>query len=308
VECLKQFQGILFGYEIDMFSDHKNLVYAATLSESQRVMRWRLILEEFGSNIQHIAGVDNTVADMLSRLPSANCDEQTPSTDRESRHANELFAINETNADVFPLTLLLVQAEQNKEKTNNKSDLSTNLKNKNKEFKKQVIDDVEIYLFNNKIYVPKSLCRRTLDWYHFYLNHPGGDRLAKTLQEVCNWKGITTQAKLHAKHCKSCQKFKRRAARYGHVPPMNIAQLTPWNMVHIDLISPYTKTVKQHQPGNKIKEVDLFLTCMTFIDPATEWFEIVEVPYYDLDEIKMDNQQYIHKLLLELVNCSTKRG
>jgi hypothetical protein len=295
VECLKQFRGILFGYEIDVFSDHKNLVYAATLSESQRVMRWRLILEEFGPNIQHIAGVDNTVADTLSRLPSANRDEQTQSTDRESRHANELFAINEPSADAFPLTLALVQAEQNKEKTDRKSDLSTNLKNKIKEFKTQVIDDVEIYFLNSKIYVPKSLRRRTLDWYHFYLNHPGGDRLAKTLQEVCEWKGITTQAKQHAKRCKSCQKFKRRAARYGHVPPMNIAQLKPWDTVHIDLIGPYTKTVKQHQPGNNIKEVDLFLTCMTMIDPSTGWFEIVQVPYYDLDEIKMDNREYIDK-------------
>jgi len=35
VECLKQFRGILFGYPINVFSDHKNLVYAATLSESQ---------------------------------------------------------------------------------------------------------------------------------------------------------------------------------------------------------------------------------------------------------------------------------
>jgi hypothetical protein len=39
VECLKQFRGILFGYEINVFSDHKNLVYAAMVSESQRVMR-----------------------------------------------------------------------------------------------------------------------------------------------------------------------------------------------------------------------------------------------------------------------------
>ena len=58
-----------------MFLDHNNLVYAATVSESQRVMRWRLILEEFGPNIQHtIAGVDNVVADVLSRLPLANGD------------------------------------------------------------------------------------------------------------------------------------------------------------------------------------------------------------------------------------------
>jgi hypothetical protein len=34
VECLKQFRGILFCYKINMFSDLKNLVYAATVSES----------------------------------------------------------------------------------------------------------------------------------------------------------------------------------------------------------------------------------------------------------------------------------
>ena len=31
VECLKQFRGILFGYEIYVFSDNKNLVYAANM-------------------------------------------------------------------------------------------------------------------------------------------------------------------------------------------------------------------------------------------------------------------------------------
>ena len=40
VEFLKQFRGVLFGYEIIIFSYHKNMVYAATLNEYQRVMRW----------------------------------------------------------------------------------------------------------------------------------------------------------------------------------------------------------------------------------------------------------------------------
>ena len=74
MECLNKFLGILFGYEINVLSYHKNLVYAATLSESQRVMRWRIILEEFGPNIQHIAGVDNIVADTLSIFPSTPSD------------------------------------------------------------------------------------------------------------------------------------------------------------------------------------------------------------------------------------------
>ena len=34
VECLKEFREIDFVYEIIVFSDNKNLVYAATLSES----------------------------------------------------------------------------------------------------------------------------------------------------------------------------------------------------------------------------------------------------------------------------------
>ena len=74
MECLKQFQGILFGYEINVFSDHKNLVYASTLSESQRVMRCLLIIEEFGPNIQHMAVVENKVSDTLSRLLSTTSD------------------------------------------------------------------------------------------------------------------------------------------------------------------------------------------------------------------------------------------
>ena len=75
VEYLKQFRNILFGYEIYVFSYHKNLIYEATLSESQHVMRWRLLLEEFGPYIHHIAGVDNIVADTLSCLKSSNTKE-----------------------------------------------------------------------------------------------------------------------------------------------------------------------------------------------------------------------------------------
>ena len=90
----KELRGIIFGYKINVFSDNKNLVYAANLSESQRVMRWQLIIEEFGPNIQHIAGVDNIVADMLSRLPYTPSDKNNPCTIKDQCCANELFAID----------------------------------------------------------------------------------------------------------------------------------------------------------------------------------------------------------------------
>ena len=56
------------------------MIYAETLSESQRVMRWKLILEEFGPNIQNISGVYNIVADTRIRLTSTSIDRYEPCT------------------------------------------------------------------------------------------------------------------------------------------------------------------------------------------------------------------------------------
>jgi len=74
VETVKEFRNVLFGCPIRVFSDHKNLVHTTTILQSQRVMRWRLILEEFGPDIRQIKGEDNIVADAISRLPTASQD------------------------------------------------------------------------------------------------------------------------------------------------------------------------------------------------------------------------------------------
>ena len=43
----------------------------------------------------------------------------------------------------------------------------------------QALDDVKIIFYDIKIYVQQSLRRSVLDWYHLYLNHTSGSRLAK---------------------------------------------------------------------------------------------------------------------------------
>ena len=37
------------------------------------------------------------------------------------------------------------------------------------------------------------------------------------------------------------------------------------------------------------------LTCMTMIDPATGWFDIVQIPTFNLDEVTAGNDEYIYK-------------
>ena len=146
VECLKQFRGSLFGYEINVFSYHKNMVYAATMSEYQRLMRWRLILEEFGHNIQHKAGVDNIVTDTLSILPSTPINNNEPCTRKAQCCANKLFAIGreENNDNCFPLNLLIVQRKQQKEPRIIKSSFSKYISDRGSGHSKKELEYVEI--------------------------------------------------------------------------------------------------------------------------------------------------------------------
>ena len=99
--------------------------------------------------------------------------------------------------------------------------------------------------------------------------------------------------------CKICQQHKRKR-KYVHVPAKTIEDLVPWRTVHTDLIGPYSITTKQTQPSGKTKEVELQLTAMTMVDPATGWFEIVEVPHYNIEEIVNDKDNYINKSLARI--------
>lgn len=68
VELLKEFKGMLLGQKLVIYTDHQNLIRDSLGSTSDRVQRWRLLLNEYGPEIRYIKGVDNTVADAISRL------------------------------------------------------------------------------------------------------------------------------------------------------------------------------------------------------------------------------------------------
>ncbi len=68
VETLKEFKGMLWGQSIKVYTDHKNLTRDALGLTSDRVYRWRLLLEEYTPDIVYIKGVHNTVTDAISRL------------------------------------------------------------------------------------------------------------------------------------------------------------------------------------------------------------------------------------------------
>ena len=294
VECIKEFRNILFGYQIIVYSDHKNLVHAATVSQSQRVMRWRMILEEFGPDIRHISGEDNIVADAISRIPTTAIDQNRKSTEFEDQENGKFLTKSSEflvlqNEERFPLDIPLVQKEQTKELNKNNSKIKQLLKTQSSGFyKDKSLYDTELILHEKRIYVPKSLRSKVIEWYHHYLNHPGAERLNKTLQQVCYFKGITSACQKHCYRCKQCQMYKKRKGKYGKIPTKILGEQEPWSTVHIDLIGPYSITAKKRLPDGTIVDNEYKLTCMTFLDPVTGWFEIAEVPQYLVKDINTE--------------------
>ena len=60
----------MYGHRITVHTDHKNLTYENSDYSSVRILRQRLVIEEYGAEIKYIPGIKNTAADVLSRIPT----------------------------------------------------------------------------------------------------------------------------------------------------------------------------------------------------------------------------------------------
>ena len=69
VETLREFRSMLLGSTINVYTDHHNLTHRLSLFTTQRVLRWRILIEEFNPTFYYLPGPRNVVADALSRLP-----------------------------------------------------------------------------------------------------------------------------------------------------------------------------------------------------------------------------------------------
>ena len=84
VETFKEFHTILLGASIRVHMDHKNLTHRLTDFTTQRVLRWRLLLEEFNPTFLYKSGPSNVLADALSRVPTARTERESSRNDLTS--------------------------------------------------------------------------------------------------------------------------------------------------------------------------------------------------------------------------------
>jgi hypothetical protein len=267
VETLKEFQNILLGQKLVVHTDHLNLLYDKLASN--RLIRWRMMLEEFGPTVEHVPGETNVVADALSRLEITHKDSDEEATEDEKPQLTYVSR-KEVESESFPMNPSLISKEQKKDKS-----LQQNYKNdKSKRYSLKKVEGVELIHFEGRIFIPKTLRERIIAWYHTYLVHPGKTRMEATIRQNFTWPGLTPQVGEWCRTCHTCQVFKKQRKKYGHLPAKK-AETEPWSRVNVDFIGPYPiRTPKcTHE-----------LRAMTMIDPATGWFEIARIINPNTDE------------------------
>ncbi len=87
VEMLKVFKGMLWGQDIKVYTDHKNLTRDAQGLTSDRVYCWQLLLEEYAPEIICIKEIHITVAEAILRL------EYDPKLNTTNEYTHAMLAV-----------------------------------------------------------------------------------------------------------------------------------------------------------------------------------------------------------------------
>ena len=177
---------------------------------TERVMRWSLILEEFGPELKYLKGEKNVEADALSIL--------VISGNQEILNISEIYGCDETDMpdSAYPICYHDIAKAQ-------KTDAKI----------KQELISHKYYTLNNfcggdqnhrlifrnsKMCFPAALQNKNIDWYHKTLCHPGDTSTEHTLHQHFDLKGLHTTVHNVCKNCPTCRRAKTTNQIYVKLP------------------------------------------------------------------------------------------
>jgi transposase InsO family protein len=291
VETLKEFRTMLYGcQEIHVYTDHKNNTFQNL--QTQRVLRWRLFLEDYGVHFHYIKGKTNTLADALSRLPfderqktesnpSMNLQELQRQLDKDIDPFDDFYSMAIDNAYdcfvhlpasegiPFVLSYNSIQTAQ----VGDARLAQLKLDHPTKFVSNTIAPNVDVHCYiagpNEpwKIYLPTSLLHDAVRWYHTALGHLGQNRLYDTISAHLYHPDLKTKVEDVVGRCDTCQRQKNVLRGHGHTAPRE-AIANPWREVAVDSIGPWK--LKVHNQEVEFK-------ALTIIDQVTNLVELVRL-------------------------------
>ena len=278
VETLKEFRSLLYGSpEIHVYTDHKNNTFAKF--QTQRVLRWRLFLEDYGVRFHYIKGESNSLADALSRLPLA----ERQDTGNTAPSVENFYSMAIQDNDLLDCFLHLPQSEDipfvldyNTIQNAQIGDASLQVLRQSKpnSFVEQLLapdTNVVCYIPEPhapwKIYLPTQILTNAVRWYHHALGHLGQNRLYDTMSLHLYHPDLKTTVERVVSTCDTCQRQKQVLRGHGHVAPRE-AHAHPWRDVAVDLIGPWELTIQDQKVS---------FQALTIIDTVTNLVELIRI-------------------------------
>ena len=216
--AIRHFRHFVEGRAFTIFTDHKPLTFALSSANSDkwtpRQTRHLSFISEFTSDIRHIDGKDNVVADALSRIHSFSA--VTPTLDYTELAAHQT-ADQETHAlRTATTSLKLVDITPPGSRHLILCGMSLG-------FPRPV--------------VPISLRRRVFDILHS-LSHPGTRPTKRLIAARYVWPGFKKDITLWAKCCLSCQQSK--ISRHVASPLQSFpVPSSRFEHLHVDIVGPF---------------------------------------------------------------------
>lgn len=242
-QAVKHFRYMLEGREFTIFTDHKPLIFAfqqKTETASPRQIRHLDFIGQFSTNIIHVAGEENSVADYLSRINHIST---------ESIDFDKMAREQATDTE---LQQILAGAEGN----------SLKLKLLTVPFSSQRIY-CDITEDGIRPFVPKNMRQLVLRKLHG-LAHPGARTTTKLVAQRFVWPAINKDAAEFARSCVPCQKSK--ISRHNKSPLHKfVGPSERFEHINIDLVGPLP-------PSEEMRY------CLTCIDRFSRWPEAIPIP------------------------------
>jgi hypothetical protein len=80
---------------------------------------------------------------------------------------------------------------------------------KSDKFSERTVERSTVITYDNEIYIPISLRKRIVWWYHTYLQNPGITLMEATLRQNLTWPNLIKYLEDAVKNCHECQMGKK---------------------------------------------------------------------------------------------------